>query len=484
MKGEALPKVLGRADLTLFSICAILTIDTLASAASMGVSWFAWWAITLVLFFVPYGLITAELGGAWPAEGGLYVWVREGMGPRWGSLAAWFYWINNAYWVPSVYLVFAGTFHSIFLRDALPPSIAAGSGATWLQTGIAIVVTWATVLLGILRLSVAKWVPNVGAVVKAAIFGGLGGLGIASIVSGRPPANAFTLEAVLPHFGDSLAFLPVLVYNVLGFELMNGAGEEMKDPQRDVPWVVLTSGLVVAVVYTLGVLGILLAVPLAQLSLVTGTWDALVVLGGQGAAGQTLVLVLGIGFLYSCVANIVTWSLGANRVAAAAAAEGALPALLGRLHPRYRTPHTAFVVMGFVSTALLVGNALLSARADNVFWMIFRLSGVCFLVSYLLLFPAFLFLRYRQPERRRPYRMPGGMGVAWTATVLCWTFVAVACVLFFKPTSGAEASGTGWKESLLLLAEALATLGLGLWFVPWARPAADPTRPSPATLPT
>ena len=481
---DRLPRVLGRVDLMLFSVCAILTIDTLASAASMGVSWFAWWAITLVLFFVPYGLITAELGGAWPDEGGLYVWVREGMGRRWGSLAAWFYWINNADWVPSVYMVFAGTFHSIFLKDTVPASLAEGAGATWLQTGLAVAVTWATVAVGVLRLSVAKWVPNVGAVVKAALFTGLGALGLMALASGRPAANSFTGAALLPQFGDSLAFLPVLVYNVLGFELMNGAGEEMKHPQRDVPWVVLASGLVVAVVYTLGVFGILHAVPLAELSLVTGTWDALVVLGGQGAAGRTLVLVLGVGFLYACVANIVTWSLGANRVAAAAAAEGALPAVLGRLHPRHHTPHAAFVVMGAVSTALLVGNALLSSRADNVFWMIFRLSGVCFLVSYLLLFPAFLFLRYRQPNRARPYRMPGGRGVAWAATVLCWTFVAFACVLFFKPTPGAGAPGAGWRESLLLLAEALATLGLGLWFVPWARPADAPARPAPATLPT
>ena len=36
-----------------------------------------------------------------------FLGLREAMGPRWGSLAAWFYWINNAYWIPSVYLVFA-----------------------------------------------------------------------------------------------------------------------------------------------------------------------------------------------------------------------------------------------------------------------------------------------------------------------------------------------------------------------------------------
>ena len=116
---HAFARVLGQADLLLFSVSAVLTIDTLASAASMGVSWFTWWAITMLLFFLPYGLMTAEMGAAWPGEGGIFVWVREAMGARWASLAAWFYWINNAYWTASVYMAFGGTFHTIFLKQQL-----------------------------------------------------------------------------------------------------------------------------------------------------------------------------------------------------------------------------------------------------------------------------------------------------------------------------------------------------------------------------
>jgi amino acid transporter len=459
--------VLGRADLLLFSVCAILTIDTLASAASMGVSWFTWWALTMVVFFVPYGLITAELGAAWPQEGGLYVWVREAMGERWGSIAAWFYWINNAYWTPSVFMVFAATLHSIALRGHLPSAMDEGAGATWLQAGIAIALTWITVAVGVVRLRVSKWLPNAGAVVKIALFAGLGALGIGSLLRGRPPANDFSPAAFVPDWGASLTFLPVLLYNALGFELMSGAGEEMRDPRRDVPRVILLSGLLIAGVYTLGVLGILLAVPLGELSLVTGTWDALVVLGQQwGAAGHVLVLALGIGFLYACVANVVTWSLGVNRVAAAAAAEGALPAALGRLHPRYQTPHVAFVAMGGVSTLLLLGNALLSARADNVFWMVFKLSGVCLLVSYLLLFPAFVVLRERRPGHPRPYVMPGGRAGAWVSAGLCWAFVAGATLLFFRPAPTAADHASAVRESWMLLAETVATAAVGLALMP------------------
>src|ERR1700730_681457 len=156
----ALERVLGRADLVLFTVCAILTIDTLASSAAMGFSWFSWWVVTMTVFFIPYGLITAELGSAWPGEGGVYVWVREAFGPRWGSTVAWMYWICNAYWIPSVYLIFAGTFEQIFLK----------THSTWQEADIAIVMTWLTVAIGIVRLEVSEWVAQLGSVVKALLF--------------------------------------------------------------------------------------------------------------------------------------------------------------------------------------------------------------------------------------------------------------------------------------------------------------------------
>ena len=432
-------------------------------------SWFTWWAITLVFFILPYGLITAELGAAWPSEGGLYVWVREGLGPRWGSLAAWFYWVNQAYWVSSVYMVFAGTFHTIFLRSRLPAELQEGPRAIWLQAGIALLVTWLTVALGVVRLQVSKWVPNLGAVVKAAIFLVLGVLGFARLIGGKPPANDFSAAEFVPRWSDSLAYLPVLFYNALGFELMSGAGEEMRNPQRDIPRVILLAGLVISVVYTLGVAGILITVPLRELSLLTGTWDALVALGKPwGAAGHTIAFVLGVGFLYACIANIVTWSLGVNRVAAAAAAEGALPALMGRLHPRFHTPYAAFIVMGLVSSALLLGNAALGSTASNVFWMVFRLSGLIFLFSYLLLFPAFVALRRKRPDHPRPYRVPGRPAVVALMAAVCWLFVAGGSILFFKPAPGGDPA-QAVRESWLLGLEALVTVGVGVALLPRRR---------------
>ena len=452
-----LERVLGRWDLVLFTVCAILTIDTLASSAAMGASWFSWWAITMVVFFIPYGLITAELGSAWPGEGGVYIWVREAFGPRWGSMVAWMYWINNAYWIPSVYLIFAGTFGQIFLKTHSP----------WQEAGIAIVLTWLTVVIGIVRLEVSKWVPNVGAVIKALTFLALGVLGLSAFFRGRPPANDFSLASFAPKWNDSLAYLPALLYSTFGFELMSSAGGEMRDPRRDVPRVIFWSGALIAILYSFAIGGILFAVPVEKLSIVTGTWDALAVLGREwGPAGDTVVFLLGIGFLYTCVANVVTWSLGANRVAAVAAEEGMLPAALGRLHSRFKTPYLAFVAMGFVATGLLVGGALLSSSQSNIFWMTFRLTALCLLLCYLVVFPAFLVLRRRRPDQPRPYRLPGGPAAASLASWACTLYIFGACVLFFAPSPTSQAP---LKEALILGALTIATIVIGLLLIPRRR---------------
>ena len=450
----AFERVLGRFDLVLFTVCAILTIGTLASSAAMGYAWFSWWAITMMVFFIPYGLITAELGAAWPGEGGVYIWVREAFGPKWGSTVAWMYWICNAYWIPSVYLIFAGTFGHMFLKTQSP----------WQDAGIAIALTWVTVVIGVVRLEISKWVPNLGAVVKALIFLALGVMGLSAIFKGRSSANAFSAGGLLPKWNDTLAYLPALLFSTFGFELMSSAGGEMRHPKRDVPVVILWSGALIAILYSFAIGGILFAVPAEKLSIVTGTWDALAVLGKQwGRAGDTAVFLLGLGFLYACVANVVTWSLGANRVAAVAAEEGVLPEALGRLHSRFKTPAFAFVAMGFVSTALLAGGAALSNNQSNIFWMTFRMTALVLLLCYLLVFPAFLVLRKRRPDHPRPYRVPGGAGAAAVASWVCTLYIFGACVLFFVPSPTSQAP---LKEGLILGGLTLATIVIGYLLIP------------------
>ena len=133
-------KVLHGLDMTLFTVCAILIVDQLAASAAIGVQSIFWWLLTLVLFFIPYGLITAELGSAYPQEGGIYAWVRRAFGPLWAGRTAWLWWVNVAFWMPSVYILFAGVLAELVAPAMpLPIKIMITLGLTWLTVGINIV---------------------------------------------------------------------------------------------------------------------------------------------------------------------------------------------------------------------------------------------------------------------------------------------------------------------------------------------------------
>jgi len=109
-----------------------------------------------------------------------------------------------------------------------------------------------------------------------------------------------------------------------------------------------------------------------------------------------------------------------------------------------------------------------------VFWMLFKLSSLCFLFCYLVLFPAFARLRRTRPDQPRPYRLPGGDTAARAAASLCWLFVAIACVLFFRPSPDADAARAA-RETWLLAGECLATVLAGLWLASRARAPAATT---------
>ncbi len=412
-------KVMRGLDMTLFTVCAILVIDTLAPSAAIGPSSISWWIITLVLFFIPYGLITAELGTAYPEQGGLYVWIKKAFGEKWAARTTWLYWINVALWMPSVYVLFAGMFAQLFFPDM----------GLWMQIGIGVVMTWVTVWIGCIKLDVGKWVPNIGAFIKALL---LVVIGVAAFIyAGKNGvANDLSFTSLLPSWDAGLFFLPVIVYNFMGFELMSGAGAELANPGKDIPRAIIISGVLIAVFYLLGTLGMLMALPLEDLGLVEGIIDTLWILLGKTGVGGVLVTILGIGALYSFLSNMVTWTMGANRSAAEAADEGDLPAVFGKLHPTNMTPVSAFIITGIVSTVVLVLYGFMAGNAEDLFWTLFAFSSMVFLLPYLALFPAFLKLRHTDPQRERPYRVPGGKTIAWIMAIICELFIVQAVVFF------------------------------------------------------
>ncbi len=443
-------KILHSLDMTLFTVCAILIIDQLAASASIGIQSVFWWIVTLLLFFIPYGLITAELGSTYRQEGGLYAWVRRAFGARWAGRAAWLWWVNVAFWMPSVYILFAG-----ILSQMINPQMPLMT-----KLFITLILTWITVGVNIVTLEIGKWIPNIGAIFKVILMLVVGGGGIFYAMQ-HGVANQFTLNAFMPSWGASLAFLPVILYNYLGFELMSGASEEMDDPAHDVPKAIIISGCIIAFFYILGTVGILLALPLNEIGLIGGMMDMFNKLFSNLPYGREISFALGLMALYSLVANMVTWTLGANRSAAAAANRGDLPAVFGKLHPRYNTPASSAILGGAIASIVLLIYGYMADSAEDLFWTVFAFSSVIFLLCYFLLFMAFIRLRHIDADLPRSYRVPGGDTVATTLSIVCMIFIAQAIVfLIYKPGKFT------WPYALSIVGGVGATLIAGEFMLP------------------
>ncbi|MET3665758.1 APC family permease [Caulobacter sp. 1776] len=464
-------RVMGLFDVTLFTVCAILVIDTLAASAAIGASALSWWVITFGLFFIPYGLIAAELGAAYPGEGGIQTWIRRAFGDRWAARATWYYWVNVALWMPSGYILLAG----------LISQITGVEMGLWSKILIGIVATWLTVLIGITRLSAAKWVPNLGAFIKAAIMLLIGGAGLYVLFT-RGAANDLSWSSLTPRWDAGLGFLPVIVYNFMGFELVSGAGEEMRNPGRDIPIAVITAGLLISAFYLLATFGILVALPIADIGLIKGLLDTLRALLAGAPALDVIIIVLGVAAVFTILANLVTWSMGANRAAQAAAADGELPKVFGLLRKSNQTPVGAYVLTGLVSTGVIIAYGVLARSAEDLFWSLFAFSSVIFLLPYLALFPAFLRLRRKDALTPRPYRVPGGALGAWILAVVCTLFI-VQAIVFFLWVPGVAVD---WSKTGPILGGIALTLVIGegvIGAMKTNRRAATPPPPRPQTPP-
>jgi amino acid transporter len=326
----------------------------------------------------------------------------------------------------------------------------------WTKIAIGVAMTWLTVYVNVISLQVGKWVPNAGAVIKALIMVAIG-LGGVVYALGHGVANDMSLASLAPTWQAGLAFLPVIVYNFMGFELMSGASEEMTNPQRDVPRAIIISGVLIAVFYLLATIGMLVALPVDQIGLIEGLLDSLHKLFDGYAWGGAFVMMLGIGALFTFLANMVTWTIGANRSAAEAAGRGDLPGIFGALHPVHRTPANAALITGAVSTVVIVLYGLLASSAEDLFWTLFAFSSIVFLLPYLLMFTAFLVLRRMDAAQPRPYRVPGGGVVAWTLAGLCVLFIVQAIVLFVWVPGDEFDAQAAWA----IIGGVVATLAVG-----------------------
>ena len=446
---EKLQRHFGRFDILFFLICTIVGVDTIATVAQGGGQAFTWMMVFAVVFFVPQALLFAELGTAFPQEGGPYLWTRLAFGHLAGAVNDFLYWITNPVWIGgSLTISCIGAVQVFFDHGKTLPT------AVWFI--VALLFVWLSIVAAILSFSAGKWLPTAGAFARFIL---LGVFTISVIIyAAKHGAHGLGASGYKPSESGFVLLTGVLLFNYVGFELPSSAGQEMTNPQRDVPFAIGRSAIGSFFLYALPVLGILVVLPSSAITnfsgFISAIQDVFTVYGGHVTAAGTATLsgaglVLGdasaVLFILCLLTSGTTWIMGSDRALAVSCYDGAGPRPLGVINARFGTPVRVNIFSGIVATIVVVlAHQITSGDAAKYFNAVLGVTISTTLISYLLIYPALWKLRRSHPDTPRPFRMPAYR----TLTVLLMVLVAIATVQLIAPGLGsAWFGGTFIPES-------------------------------------
>jgi len=416
-------KVLGFWDLTFFSFCAIFGVEAIATSAAIGPSAISWWLICIVGFFLPSGLIAAELGSTYTEQGGIYVWIKKGLGSKWAARSTWYYWVSLPLWVPAIYIAIAEIIGHMFFPNM----------SLWAKIFIGIIMIWVAVGINLCPLKISKWVPNFGTITRLAVIIGMIVTSIIYFLKNGHFANEINFTNIMPNLNAAIVFIPIIIYNLEGCELISAASGEMKNPARDIPKAVILSAIAIASLYLITTFAVWVVIPIPEINVASGMLQVFTVTFSGHWIQQIITVVLGFLISSTLFAGIVAWNLGMSRTVAEAANNGELPKILGKM-TKNMSPIGASVVSGVISTVVIIIYGFIAKNAGELFWHVVSFSLVVGLFSYAMLFPSFIILRIKDKDIKRPYRVPGPNWFAIMLAVVAEIFILVALwILFIQP---------------------------------------------------
>ncbi len=447
-----IPRTLGLTDLVLLGTVAIVNVNVVPPVGGFGRATLALWLLAWLAFFVPEAIAVLALSRRYPGEGGVYLWSRRHFGDLHGFIAGWCYWTNSLFYVPVLLVYLAGV--AAFAGGA---PTAALVDDKWFVGGVAF--GWLALITAanIRGLGVGKWINNIG---------GAGGIvtvvlvGLAAAVA-RSAGTAATPPLVQGSWLDMAGGLGVMCFAFLGIELASTMADEVRHPRRDIPRAIVITGAISLAAYLVVADALLALVPSGELGAIQGVMQA-VQLGAQTAGASWLVAPIAVVMALSIGGSASAWFAGPARIPFVAGLDHALPAALGRLHPRWGSPHIALITCAIVSAAL-TALSLAGSSVAEAYQVLLRAAVVINLVPFVYTFLALMTL----DTARTFEQVAGAIGAVVTA-------LGIAAV--FLPSGDV---GNAVVFELKMAAGVGIPIAIGLWLYWRSRDVAHLSPPGP-----
>lgn len=425
----------------LTAAAVVTSLRGLPVMAEEELTMFAYIGFVTLLFLIPAALVAAELGGAFAhSKGGVYTWIGEGLGQRWGFVGIWLQWVQNVVWYPTG-LAFAAAAAGYALNNA-------GLANAHIYVGLFCIISyWLATLLALrgraILVKVAKYGFVVGTVVPGIILLGLflywvaTGHAVGWNTTTDPAVSHVVAGQTVPRWLPNVAGLGALAFlgNIMllfaGVEAQAVHVRDMKNPRRGFPAAMLLASVVAVGVFLFGSLAVAGLVPHDKLGLQTGVFTALqTVLVGEWHAGW-LVQVLSLMICYGALSGALAWLSAPSRGLLATAEDGVLPPVMQKTN-KAGMPRNILILQAVIVT-LVSSIYLVTSDVSGAFFLISTITVSLYIVMYMLLYAAAIRLRYTRPDLERAFSVPGGKAGMWAVAGTGFVAVAFALVVSFVP---------------------------------------------------
>ncbi|HRW58076.1 MAG TPA: APC family permease [Chlamydiales bacterium] len=419
---------IGLFALVTLSSAFVVSIRNVPTIAETGMQMLFFAGLAAICFFIPAALISAELATGWPRNGGIYAWVAEAFGKKWGFFASWLQWTNMLLSVISMLYFVGGS-----LAFAIYPPLFE---SRLFVIAVLLLVVWACTLFGLKGLKSSSKISSIGflgGVLFPAILIVL--FGLAYLIMGKPIQldMTFSKSNYFPKFSDfgTLVLILAFMRTFTGVEASANHANKVVDPQRNYPiaiFFVVVAGIAVNV---LGALSVAVVVPQEKISLIAGIMEAFEVFFQQFHL-TWLVPILAILVAGGAIGGINAWLMGPIKGLLATAEGGNLPPFM-REKNKNDVPRNLLLIQAIVLS--VVGSLfLLFPQINTAFWIAVAFSMMIYVTMYFLMMLAALYLRYKKPDVKRAYRIPGKRNIGmWIVSVIGMVTMVFSFVLALFP---------------------------------------------------
>lgn len=397
-------KMMSVGTLAIMNITAVVSLRFLPSEAEYGLGAVFYYAFAAVMFLVPVAFVAAELATTFPQKGGAFRWIGEAYGARWGFLGMIMTWLQVIPYFPTVLTFGAVSIAFVDVNMTVAESIANNK---WYILFFVLLVYWASICVALRGVgifsTVSKWCGIIGTIIPAIVLVILGFSYL--FFSGKQVAIPIGWSDLVPNMANfqNIVLAASIFLAYAGMEMNAVHVKDLDNPTKKYPIAITIASIGTVAIFLLSTLGVAFIIPSSEISLTQSLLVAYDMLFDWIKApwlGSVMAIMLAIGVL----GGVVTWIAGPNTGVLAIAKAGYLPKFLQKTN-KYGMGKNLMFLQGFIVSILSVTFVIMPS-VQAAFQILSQLTVMLYLVMYMLMFTAAIYLRHSRPNLNRPYRAP------------------------------------------------------------------------------